>query len=715
VRFARDTHPVPNFSPAKESLLMNAYRALSLVLLLAPAAASAQTVPSFCSGYPQTVGAGDWQASRVFYTNGRLTYVMDSNQNRIPDYSYAGYGYGAKAIPSIPQRATLSPTTGDQTARIQAALNAVQTPGALVLAAGSWEVRGTINVNRNGLVLRGSGDGTTGTVLRATGDSPHQRPVIAVGTRNSTWTEGTRTNITTPFVPVNAMSFDVASTSGLSVGQAVVIRHPSTQAWINAIDGGGMQNEADWAAGSVDILYYRRIRGISGNRVTLDAPVYNHLDRSLAQSTLAPVTVNVLREVGVEDLRIDIVTSSSTNENHAWNGVDVQGAHDSWIRGVTALHFGSAGIVLENAVNVTVENSQALDPHGVRTGGRFYNFNNEGRSQLNLFRNCTATLARHSYISNGTSTSSGLVYTRSRQQGGGSEGGHRRWVQGVLYDNIDETGSGGQVLLINRGDFGTSHGWGAVHSTIWKYDSEMLAQKPPTAQNYAFSNAGHFRTSVYFPGAFGVQELRSGRLVPESLYEAQLCERLGTGTTPTDTPTPTPTTATPTPTPTPTPTTPTSSPTPTGTPTPTPTPTPTGATPVPVEINLPATAATANTNDGNVPANAIDNNLDTRWSGNGDGAWIRFDLGTPRQVTRVQIAWYQGNTRSSRFDLQVSDNGTTWTTVSAGLLSSGTTTNEEAFTLERTTRYVRYLGHGNNSTTKPTWSSVAEVSIFAVP
>ena len=56
------------------------------------------------------------------------------------------------------------------------------------------------------------------------------------------------------------------------------------------------------------------------------------------------------------------------------------------------------------------------------------------------------------------------------------------------------------MLLINRGDFGSSHGWGTAHSTIWKYNSEMLAQQPPTAQNYAISNAGNFRTSVYFPG-----------------------------------------------------------------------------------------------------------------------------------------------------------------------------------------------------------------------
>jgi hypothetical protein len=520
-------------------------------------------VPSFCTSYPQTPGPGDWQASKVFYSNGRLSYVTDNAGNRVPDYSYSGYAYGLEPIPNVPEVLRLSPEPGDQTARIQAALDAAPVPGAVVLAAGDWEVQGIVRVRRSGQVLRGEGDGPTGTVLKATLDTPHQRSVVILGTGNGGWTlSSTRTNITSGYVPVNSFSFEVESTAGYNVGETIVITHPSTPAWINAVDGGGMVSDADWNAGQIDIQYIRKIVQIDGAHIAVDAPIYNHLDRSLSQSFIQKVTnSNAITQAGVEDLRVDIVpmTTNPEDENHAWNGVDVTGAHDSWVRGVTALHFGSAGVVLENAVRVTVDNCKAIDPVGIRTGSRFYNFNNERRSQLNLFTRCTATLARHSYIDNGVSLSSGIVYHRSSQQGGGSEGGHRMWVQGVLYDNITGTG---QVLLINRGDFGTSHGWGTVHSTIWKFTDEMLAQQPPTGQNYAFSNAGHFRSSVYFPGPFGIQERNTtGRLVPESLYEAQLCERIALGPTPVPTGTPFPT---PTPTPTPS-TTPTAPPVPPGT------------------------------------------------------------------------------------------------------------------------------------------------------
>jgi Ricin-type beta-trefoil lectin domain-like len=522
------------------SMLVLLSASLSFVSLTAQA--QSDPPPAFCSGYPPAPASGQWQSSRVFYSSGRLTYATDSEGNRIPDYSYAGYRYGQGSIPSIPQVMTLSPASGDNTARIQAALDQVgaRTPdangirGALVLAPGVYEIRGTLRINRSGVVLRGDGDGgssSSDTILRATGDTPHQRSVVILGSGTNSWPESGATNITTSIVRVGAMSFDVASASGYSAGDDIVIHHPSTQAWIDAIDGGGTVDAPPFSPGSVDIIYYRKITRISGNTITVDAPVYNHLNRSLSQSYIAHVNAGAITNAAVENLRIDIVTAGGEDENHAWTALYVQGAQDSWVRGVTALHFGYAGVRLENAVRVTVEDCHALDPVGVRTGGRFYNFSSDRRANLILFKFCEATNARHSYISNGVSLASGLVYYRCSQLGGGSEGGHRMWATGVLYDNIDEQGDG-QVLLINRGDFGSGHGWAAAHSTIWKYDGELVVQKPPTAQNYGITNQGHFRPTFYFPGPAGHQELRTGDLVPFSLYEAQLCERLSGSTPP---------------------------------------------------------------------------------------------------------------------------------------------------------------------------------------
>jgi hypothetical protein len=170
---------------------------------------------------------------------------------------------------------------------------------------------------------------------------------------------------------------------------------------------------------------------------------------------------------------------------------------------------------------------------------------------------------------------------------------------------------------------------------------------------------------------------------------------------------------------TPTPTlTPTSTATPTPTPTRTPTPTPTMPSTTPIEVTPPAGAVTASTSDGNGPGNTVDNSLATRWSGSGNGAWIRYDLGSSRVVASVRIAVYNGNTRRNRFDLQVSPDGTAWSNVLTNVQTAGASTQEETFDFtDVPARFVRYVGHGNNSSSTATagWNSLTEVSIFAVP
>ena len=144
-------------------------------------------------------------------------------------------------------------------------------------------------------------------------------------------------------------------------------------------------------------------------------------------------------------------------------------------------------------------------------------------------------------------------------------------------------------------------------------------------------------------------------------------------------------------------------------PTPTPTPTPTPATAPIVEITPAGAQVAASTNDGNLPANTVDNNLSTRWSGYGN-AWIRFDLGVSRTVSHVRIAVYRGNERRNRFDLQASEDGINWTTLRAGVESSGTTTAEETYDFpDAQGRYLRYLGSGSDV---GPWNSVSEVSVF---
>ncbi len=495
------------------------------------------TLPSFCAANPPPTRAGQWQSAKVkMDAQGHLTYPADADKNRIVDFSYAGYRYGAAALPSVPVVGQLGPASGDNTRRIQDALDAIgqRTPdanglrGALLLAPGRYEIQGTLKVNKSGVVLRGAGDGTdaaSSTILVGKGDSPHQRTLVVVGNGGGTpWRAGTAVNVTTSFVQVGALSLDVQSTAGFSVGQEVIVKHPSTQAWIDALGGGGATS-GKWAAGSKDITYTRRITKIAGNTLSFDAPIFNHLDRALAQATVAPVTSRTLvAQAGLENLRIDIQTGGGEDENHVWDAVGVVGAEDSWVQGLSVVHFGHAGVFTRNAIRITVRDVSATEPVGIRTGGRFYNFDAEGNSQLVLFTECEAKDGRHNYISNGTQTTSGIVWHRCKGGGASTSEGHRHWSQALLFDAISDTG--GTIALSNRGNYGTQHGWGNAHSVVWNYNKTMRVQKPPTAQNYVISSKGSVSTNNPFPGSAGYKEIQSGELVPESLYEAQLCERL---------------------------------------------------------------------------------------------------------------------------------------------------------------------------------------------
>ncbi len=124
---------------------------------------------------------------------------------------------------------------------------------------------------------------------------------------------------------------------------------------------------------------------------------------------------------------------------------------------------------------------------------------------------------------------------------------------------------------------------------------------------------------------------------------------------------------------------------------------------------LPVNGVTASGDDGHVAANAIDGDLNTRWSAEGDPVWIRFDLGAVTDLGSVELAWYSGDERRASFDVQVSDTTSGWTTVFSGQ-SSGSTTGLESYDFaDSSGRYVQIVGHGNDDNE---WNSISEAHIL---
>lgn len=116
------------------------------------------------------------------------------------------------------------------------------------------------------------------------------------------------------------------------------------------------------------------------------------------------------------------------------------------------------------------------------------------------------------------------------------------------------------------------------------------------------------------------------------------------------------------------------------------------------------------TNDGHTPDLAIDGNLaeSSRWSSLGDGKTITLDLGSVSAIDTIRTAWYKGDERTAYFDVEVSEDGSNWSSVLTNTQSQGT----EGFAAnsfnEVDARYVRIVGHGNSSSD---WNSLIEVQV----
>jgi hypothetical protein len=111
----------------------------------------------------------------------------------------------------------------------------------------------------------------------------------------------------------------------------------------------------------------------------------------------------------------------------------------------------------------------------------------------------------------------------------------------------------------------------------------------------------------------------------------------------------------------------------------------------------------------NAPENTVDGDLGTRWSAEGDGQWIQYDLGSAQPIDTVKVAWYRGDQRTATFDVKVSSDGASFTTVLAGAQTSGTTAGLQthAFTPVNA-RYIRIVGHGSSENA---WNSITEVAL----
>jgi hypothetical protein len=254
-------------------------RSLRSILCLALLAALAAAAGGL--GAP----AGPRATSRWVYPGpgGKLVYMALPTGEKIMDFSHAGYMGGGVALPTVAVQKAIEPSGGDDTARIQAAIDAVAAlplkdgfRGAVLLAPGVYRCSGTITIAADGVVLRGSASGgDRRSTIKLVG-KPHNGITVAGKGSGRGPSEGARTRVADAYVPSGATSFTVADATGFAAGDMVSVRKTVTAEWVKFMGMDDLVRDGQkqtWLAPGRVLGTERTVKAADGNTITLDVPL----------------------------------------------------------------------------------------------------------------------------------------------------------------------------------------------------------------------------------------------------------------------------------------------------------------------------------------------------------------------------------------------------------------------------------------------------------
>lgn len=476
---------------------------------------------------------------------GKLSYQPDAFGNVVPDYSLAGYRNGGVALPvaAVVERLVPGDGTGDDTTRIQAAIDKVaalpENPenglrGAVLLARGHYRCGSSLTVPA-GVTLRGEGQDINGTLITATcvpTDAPPKSAVLIRMTGKGTLaTNGTPRAILDEKVPIGSKRITVEQADAFPEGTTVMVQRTCTEEWLHdlkmdqiKLGKGGKQ----WTVPEYALRWQARVIARQGHVLTLDTPVICSIERRYGGGTVTACAPDPRgRAAAVENLRLESVYrkgGETTDEHHAWNAIVIERLVDSWVRDVTALHFGYACVIVnQSASRVTVQDCAMIDPVSQIKGGRRYSFC--GGGQYVLFQRCYARNGRHDYVTGKTDVGPTVFLDCLAEVTHSDIGPHHRFSCGHLYDNV----KGGKIHIQDRGGSGTGHGWAGNAQVLWNCEgSGLICQKPwlPGTQNWAIGCVGPDATPMLPGRPSGLWSSRGHPVLPRSLYLAQLKERI---------------------------------------------------------------------------------------------------------------------------------------------------------------------------------------------
>ena len=473
----------------------------------------------FVQGYAQTFA--------LQVKDDRITYLDDEQGNRILDFSYCGYKSSEQDIPDVRNTVFVSWTAGDNTARIQRAIDYVASlvpdasgfRGAVLLDQGEFSLSESLRIAASGIVLRGVNKEKT--ILLKKGVD-RGALIYMEGTDDLNTLDTLQ--VLSKYVPVNARTLEVASGTSLRKGDRVMVNRPSEKDWIASLGcdifGGGI-GALGWKEGDMDLSWDRTVTEVNGNQITLDAPLTVALNATYGTSTVTVYQWNGrIRNCGVENMTLisDYDKRYPKDEDHCWTGISIEDAEDCWVRRVNFKHFaGSAVIVQRTGSQITVEDCISREPVSEIGGMRRCTFYTLG--QQTLFQRCYSEHGIHDFAAGYCAAGPNAFVQCDSYESLNFSGSIDAWACGLLFDvvNID----GHNLSFKNLGQDKNGAGWNTANSLFWQCTAAEIECYTPAkdAMNRAYGCWAQFSGD-------GEWAQSNNHVQPRSIFYAQLEERL---------------------------------------------------------------------------------------------------------------------------------------------------------------------------------------------
>ena len=462
------------------------------------------------------------------------------------DFSRVGYMWGEKPIPHYENKIVLTaPADGDDaTAMIQEALDKVEAPGAVLLKEGLYNVGGKLVIRRDGVVLRGEGNGT---IVKAVGTD--KRSLVTIDCPSERKVKKTA-KIVDDLTPVGQLWVRVDKPSKFKVGDRIEICARPNEKWVKDLKmdqivqrprGKGLRQ---WRPEEYVLHWERIVVDVDGDKVYLDNPIVMDLDVKYMSASVYHVSRQLVEQSGIENILFEsyydpTVTAKvpygkhrglehCSDEEHSWNAIQLRSAEHCWVRDVTSIYFGYCLVSLNSgSKNITVKDCVCKQPVSIITGGRRYAYN-LGGGELCLFENCRAEHDRHGFVTGARVPGPNVFVDCDMVNAYSDIGPHHRWASGVLYDNCT---TDGLMAVQDRADYGTGHGWAGVNFVFWNCVADTIICQSPwvNGKNWCIGCVGEkLPGRKYFDDIVrpdGEWESHGKKVKPKSLYRSQLESR----------------------------------------------------------------------------------------------------------------------------------------------------------------------------------------------